>query len=258
MLLLLLVLLIGVASWRPITYGTRSSSTLYMASGGGSGWRSAAVSAASIVAASSSFAYHNIMFPLATASAAAAAAVAAHPSAAVARNLPTSNGATGAQRGQPTSLVPVLIMQRSVATAATATRTGDLAACSAALEGLPASETAFKKVFDEHSEGVSYKQEFLDKNAFLVYYTQGFDGPGRPSIEEDDPASAKEKRQFGARNDAWVAVDEARSEVAYLLQTPSDTDTKDLTKALAAASKAFADYVAVDSPEVITAAEALL
>jgi hypothetical protein len=41
-------------------------------------------------------------------------------------------------------------------------------------------------LFDEHSEGISYKQQFLDQNAFLVYYTKGFDGPGRPSIEDED------------------------------------------------------------------------
>ena len=55
-----------------------------------------------------------------------------------------------------------------------------------------------------------------DGNAFLVYYTQGFDGPGRPSIEQDSAQQVTQKAQFGLRNDAWVAVDAARSEVQYL------------------------------------------
>jgi len=251
---------------------------------GSSTWRSSVAAAAIAATATSPFAsspvlLHRLLVP----AAAVVAAATHHPAAAEARNLPTSNGASGAQRGQPASLAPVLKMQRAVVAAAAAARAGDVAACGAALRSFPGSETDFKKAFDEHSEGISYKQEFLDKNAFLVYYTQGFDGPGRPSIEQDDPATAKEKAQFGARNDAWVAVDEvrcictptpisclvapfitplfpaqARSEVQYLQENTADTDTRDLTKALAAAEKAFADYVALDTPDVVQAAKALL
>jgi len=74
---------------------------------------------------------------------------------------------------------------------------------------LPTEESQFKALFDAYSEPVSYKTKFLDQNAFLVYYTQGYDGPGRPSLEQVETESdAKQKRQFGARNEAWVAWDD--------------------------------------------------
>jgi hypothetical protein len=46
--------------------------------------------------------------------------------------------------------------------------------------------------------------------------------------------------------------------VQYLQENTADTDTRDLAKALAAAEKAFADYVALDTPDVVQAAKALL
>jgi hypothetical protein len=106
------------------------------------------------------------------------------PPHAEARNLPTSNGASGANRGTASTLVPILEMKNTV-DAATALLPNILE-CEKLLSKIPAVEKDFKKVFDEHSEGISYKQQFLDQNAFLVYYTKGFDGPGRPSIEEED------------------------------------------------------------------------
>lgn len=39
---------------------------------------------------------------------------------------------------------------------------------SSQLELVPATEKDFKRLFDEFSEAVSYKQKFLDSNAFLV------------------------------------------------------------------------------------------
>jgi len=51
-----------------------------------------------------------------------------------------------------------------------------------AKSAIPTQEKVFKSIFDAYSDPVSYKQKFVDQNAFLVYYTQGFDGPGRPSI----------------------------------------------------------------------------
>ena len=38
---------------------------------------------------------------------------------------------------------------------------------------IPTDEKSFKRIFDAYSDPVSYKQQFMDKNAFLVYYTQG-------------------------------------------------------------------------------------
>jgi hypothetical protein len=108
----------------------------------------------------------------------------AKPLSASARNLPTSNGASGANRGEASTLVPILQMRNDVESALA--QIANLQECESLLSKLPQIEKDFKKLFDEHSEGISYKQQFLDQNAFLVYYTKGFDGPGRPSIEEED------------------------------------------------------------------------
>ena len=106
------------------------------------------------------------------------------PLSACARNLPTSNGASGANRGEASTLVPILQMRNNVELAIA--QMTNLQECELLLSKVPLIEKDFKKLFDEHSEGISYKQQFLDQNAFLVYYTKGFDGPGRPSIEEED------------------------------------------------------------------------
>ena len=106
------------------------------------------------------------------------------PAQAHARNLPESNGASSANRGTAISLVPIIQMKGAVDTAIL--KLPDIRECERLLSSTPAVEKDFKKLFDEHSEGVSYKQQFLDQNAFLVYYTKGFDGPGRPSIEAED------------------------------------------------------------------------
>ena len=106
------------------------------------------------------------------------------PMSACARNLPTSNGASGANRGEASTLVPIIQMRNNVELAIA--QMANLQECETLLSKIPLIEKDFKKLFDEHSEGISYKQQFLDQNAFLVYYTKGFDGPGRPSIEEED------------------------------------------------------------------------
>jgi hypothetical protein len=101
-----------------------------------------------------------------------------------ARNLPISNGAVGLNRGKAVSLVPILKLRNSVNSALL--QLPNVQNCKDLLSNVPNIEKDFKILFDEHSEGISYKQQFLDQNAFLVYYTKGFDGPGRPSIEDED------------------------------------------------------------------------
>ena len=70
---------------------------------------------------------------------------------------------------------------------------------------------------------MSYKQRFLDQNAFIVYYTKGFDGPGRPKIEEYDTNSLQ-TLQYGFRNDAWAAMDDLFVEVEYSRDKFKDND----------------------------------
>ena len=185
-----------------------------------------------------------------------------HPAlghAAFARNLPESTGASGKLRGTVEALVPIVKLESSVSDAIAALP--NLDACALALNGAPAGEKDFKRLFDEYSEGISYKQNYLDKNAFVVYYTQGFDGANRPSIETESDSELKQKVQFGARNDAWLGFDDARAEAAYL-QThppaPGDAgELKELRAALLRTKAALADYEAQAPPEQVAAARQL-
>lgn len=71
--------------------------------------------------------------------------------------------------------------------------------------------------------------------------------------------SLKEKGQYGARNDAWVNVDEAHAEISYLLEFKSEKiNVKDLKKSLLSASKAFTDYVSYDSEIMLKEAEQMI
>ena len=71
---------------------------------------------------------------------------------------------------------------------------------------------------------MSYKQKFLDQNAFLVYYTKGYDGPGRPSIEEGDTNSLQ-TLQYGSRNDAWAGMDDLFVELEFGQGAKADDGT---------------------------------
>jgi len=112
------------------------------------------------------------------------AATAFVPGLAVGANLPSDNGAKGDQRGTVTALVPIVRVASSVLQASRAVQAGKLQDAQKALDAIPATEKPFKRLFDEYSEPVSYKQKYKDSNAFVVYYTQGFDGAGRPGIEQ--------------------------------------------------------------------------
>lgn len=80
-----------------------------------------------------------------------------------ARNLPESNGAAGARQGQVEALVPIaqaaLAMQRAGDIVASSVAAPQLKAALAALAEVPESEKSFKRMFDEYSTGVSYKQQ---------------------------------------------------------------------------------------------------
>lgn len=174
---------------------------------------------------------------------------------AAAANLPESTGASTKNIGSPAALVPVVKLQRALAAV---DPDGDLGLIQRQLAALPADEKKFKRVFDAYSEGISYKQQYLDKNAFLVYYTGGFDGPGRGSIEAETAGEARQKAQYGARNDAWVAVDEARAEAAYLAGPQGRGEGRgDLRAAVAAAQRALDAYLALAPPGQLEESRAL-
>ena len=166
------------------------------------------------------------------------------PLAARAANLPSDTGASGKERGTLKALARVEECLRAAKTAeASAAAGGSLSDIRSGLNPTFAlKEKGFKKMFDEYSEGISYKQQFLDKNAFLVYYSGGFDGPGRESIEKESPAEALQKAQYGYRNDAWVALDESMSELDYLIEGASE-DRSDIKKDLKALRVALESFV---------------
>lgn len=178
---------------------------------------------------------------------------------AYARNLPTNNGAVGDRRGTVDALVPLLRLQKAVAASVNCVRTNeDLKECKGTLQSIPRDEKDFKKLFDEYSVDISYKQKYLDQNAFLVYYTKGFDGLGRESIEKEDDQMKLQVRQYGARNDAWVAVDEARAELDYLLTQSAGESTRDLQAALSNGLKALDDYLSLAPSDQVTMAAKLV
>ena len=86
----------------------------------------------------------------------------------VSRNLPEHTGASQGNQGQMTTLLPIINMQAALEKALLATSTGNLQEIKNNLDIIPSREKDFKRLFDEYSEGVSYKQQYLDKNAFLV------------------------------------------------------------------------------------------
>ena len=152
------------------------------------------------------------------------------PAAARASNLPSDNGASPSERGTIRALQKVKDIQSAVKLAKSRSSLSDIRLD---LNGVYAlKEKGFKRVFDEYSEGISYKQQFLDKNAFLVYYTQGYDGPNRDNIEKESSGEALQKAQYGYRNDAWVALDETISELDYLLEQSEMGDDLESRKEL--------------------------
>jgi hypothetical protein len=136
-----------------------------------------------------------------------------------ARNLPEVTGADLSKVGTVEALVPIIAVRNSLdqlkLQLAKPSRSG-----LAIDTSIPKDEMAFKKLFDAYSDPVSYKQKFLDQNAFLVYYTKGFDGPGRSNIEED--INQRQTEQFGLRNEAWIAWENFLAETAFLQDEDND------------------------------------
>jgi hypothetical protein len=109
---------------------------------------------------------------------------------------------------------------------------------------IPSTELSFKAIFDDYSDPISYKQKFLNQNAFLVYYTKGFDGPGRPNIESDLPV--KQTLQFGSRNDAWAAWEDAMAEIAFQVKNPQDENVSEISNNIQRVIEAIDRYL-IDS-----------
>lgn len=186
------------------------------------------------------------------------------------RNLPEDNGARKDLVGSQEGLMPIIaihdvLSERQSALAASIAKDRGLFrpviedSLSLLKSKVPSEEKAFKRIFDTYSNTISYKQQFLDKNAFLVYYTKGFDGPGRENIETESPAELLQKGQYGYRNDAFIAYDDLIGELDYLLKIITDTkstttiipesDTRDLMKYVNAAVNGVAKYVEISQQQ---------
>ena len=165
-----------------------------------------------------------------------------------ASNLPQSMGADTSQTGSLETLLPILELQESIMELKQQHRQQPDTLIRINPKTFPTAESSFKRLLDAYSDPVSYKQKFLDQNAFLVYYSNGFDGPGRPRIEEK-LENEKQTLQFGYRNEAWVAWDALLAELAF----QSDQDN-DVDKYLQETLSALNSYLTLVPKEDMTAA----
>lgn len=101
-----------------------------------------------------------------------------------AQNLPKATGADLTKTGTTEKLAPILELEEKLRQAAELLKplpllTKELQSkevvvdLSRLLSVIPTHEGEFKRLFDEYSDPISYKQKYLDQNAFLVYYTKG-------------------------------------------------------------------------------------
>jgi hypothetical protein len=86
-------------------------------------------------------------------------------------------------------------------------------------------------------------------------WDQGFDGPGRPTLEaagaEDSERDQRQTLQFGARNDAWIAWEECLVEFKYIM---IDKDN-DFDVTLARMIQAVDSYLALAPPQDVKQAK---
>lgn len=178
----------------------------------------------------------------------------------MARNLPEVTDVNLSQTGTLATLVPIVEMQCTLrhAVATLSQQDGDLSPESIhdaekALVGIPILEQNFKRIFDQYSDPVSYKQKFLDQNAFLVYYSKGFDGPNRPPIESDIPE--KQASQYGARNEAWVAWEGFVAELRFAKNAPKESSRQELIALLQLTVAAVDSYLSLAPPSDVMKAK---
>jgi len=142
------------------------------------------------------------------------------PVEASARNLPETTGADLSNIGTVETLIPIVALRSSLETLGSHLAKLPSSRNLVIDTSIPRDEMAFKRLFDAYSDPVTYKQKFLDQNAFLIYYTKGFDGPGRANIEAD--VNERQTEQFGLRNEAWIAWENFLAETAFLQEPNND------------------------------------
>lgn len=166
----------------------------------------------------------------------------------LANNLPDSTGADNSRVGTVDALVPILVLRSSLVKLQSSLAQED--GPNILMDGrIPKNEMEFKRIFDSYSDPVSYKQKFLDQNAFLVYYTKGYDGPGRANTESN--VNERQTQQFGLRNEAWIAWDNFLAELKFL-----NDDDNDCAAYLSSTIQAIDSYLALAPTEDLEAAKA--
>jgi len=142
------------------------------------------------------------------------------------------------------SLQPIVDLETSIIKAKNAMTVGDALSY---LRGVPLEEKQFKAPFDAFAAPLSYKDKFKNNNAFLVYYTGGFDGPGRPNIEVATTTELVQQKRNGFRNDAWFFFDEAKAELEFLRQQGygGNSVSKDAVLSLDKAAEALSSYISL-------------
>jgi len=179
-------------------------------------------------------------------------AMTSFPHVANSANMPKDNGADLSKTGSIDTLVPILEMRQSILAAQSLLSQNKQSSSSCStllkelLQAIPREERQFKRILDAYSTPVSYKQKFLDQNAFMVYYSKGFDGPGRPNIENDgdDVTNSIQTMQYGFRNEAWTAVDDLFTELEFGTKgSDNSVDLNDLCEFMSNALKAFDSYL---------------
>lgn len=164
-----------------------------------------------------------------------------------ASNIPESTGADTSKVGTVEALIPIVALRASFAKLESALAEFDGSVFQ--IDGtIPKDEKTFKRLFDSYSDPVSYKQKFLDQNAFLVYYTKGFDGPGRENIESE--INERQTVQFGLRNEAWIAWENFLAEAKFIKDEDNDCATY-----LSSTLRAVDSYLALIPKEDVNAAK---
>ena len=180
------------------------------------------------------------------------AALSASPQPVQARNLPEVYSSSS-QSGSLETLKPIIEMKAKLIYLFSLPRNEQSIKSTdfqAIVASFPNTEASFKALFDAYSDPVSYKQKFLDQNAFLVYYTKGFDGPGRPSLESNLPI--RQSLQYGTRNEAWTAFDEFLNEYRYYLSNHGEDSTPEVIFSLLGKAIASLDAYISLAPEKAT------
>lgn len=180
-------------------------------------------------------------------------------------NLPPGTGADLTKTGTVEKLIPIVKLEDSLLKARSLLNSeiessasfslSVLDRVSSILNDIPTNEKAFKRLFDEYSDPVSYKQKYMDQNAFLVYYTKGFDGPNRPSIESGEVT--RQTLQYGVRNECWNAFEELEAEIKFGIKNGS-AESKDILSPLNKVISSVDAYLSLSPTNIVEQAKSLL